>query len=402
MSEPPISGRYPQIHTRDFDEARNALQNLYGDVRPDVAGDFEWRARIADLGPVLVIRSACTAAVHLDIAPKAHVLSLPVRNAARVRAPGGSTTIARGRSAGVLSPGERSAWWTETEIESVAVRIDPLLLEAHLEGLTGEPAGGPVVFAPALRTDSGPGAPVERLSHFLAEEIDRGTPLDHPVLLTTVRETLARALLLGQPHSFTHLLDRPAPPAGRMIVRRVEEYIDAHASEPIGVADLTTIAGAGARSIDAAFREHRGTTPAAFLRACRLERARKLILAEPHLSAAHVVHASGFLGIEAFEAAYFRAFQERPEDTRRRAQPTPALPRPPSSEEAFTARFASLSAREREVCEGVARGMLNKQIAVELGIAERTVREHRSRGMKKLGVESAAELGRMLARALPP
>ena len=49
----------------------------------------------------------------------------------------------------------------------------------------------------------------------------------------------------------------------------------------------------------------------------------------------------------------------------------------------------------------MARGMLNKQIAVDLGIAERTVREHRARGMKKLGVESAAELGRQLARLLP-
>ncbi len=62
------------------------------------------------------------------------------------------------------------------------------------------------------------------------------------------------------------------------------------------------------------------------------------------------------------------------------------------------ARFASLSPREREVFEGVVGGKLNKQIARELGIAERTVKLHRAQVMAKLGVGSAAELGRLAER----
>jgi FixJ family two-component response regulator len=42
--------------------------------------------------------------------------------------------------------------------------------------------------------------------------------------------------------------------------------------------------------------------------------------------------------------------------------------------------------------------MLNKQIAAELGISEHTVKAHRARGMHRLGVSSAAELGRMLEK----
>ncbi|MCJ7442094.1 MAG: response regulator [Thermoanaerobaculaceae bacterium] len=66
--------------------------------------------------------------------------------------------------------------------------------------------------------------------------------------------------------------------------------------------------------------------------------------------------------------------------------------------EQLRARFASLSSREREVVDSVACGKLNKQIARELGIAERTVKLHRASAMAKLAVGSSAELGRLAER----
>jgi FixJ family two-component response regulator len=58
-------------------------------------------------------------------------------------------------------------------------------------------------------------------------------------------------------------------------------------------------------------------------------------------------------------------------------------------------RFASLSPREREIVIQVARGRLSKQIAGDIGIAEATVKVHRSRAMRKLNAHSLPELGRM-------
>src|SRR5246127_516497 len=58
-------------------------------------------------------------------------------------------------------------------------------------------------------------------------------------------------------------------------------------------------------------------------------------------------------------------------------------------------RFESLSPREREIVIQVARGRLSKQIAHDIGIAEATVKVHRSRAMRKMKTRSLPELGRM-------
>ncbi|WP_333571086.1 response regulator transcription factor [Sphingomonas sp.] len=57
-------------------------------------------------------------------------------------------------------------------------------------------------------------------------------------------------------------------------------------------------------------------------------------------------------------------------------------------------RFATLTARERQVMEGVVRGLLNKQIAGELGIAEITVKLHRASLMRKMGLRTVPDLVR--------
>jgi FixJ family two-component response regulator len=58
-----------------------------------------------------------------------------------------------------------------------------------------------------------------------------------------------------------------------------------------------------------------------------------------------------------------------------------------------------LTPREFEVMQLVITGMLNKQIAGELGTAEKTVKVHRARVMEKLGVTSVAELVRLVEKA---
>jgi FixJ family two-component response regulator len=70
-----------------------------------------------------------------------------------------------------------------------------------------------------------------------------------------------------------------------------------------------------------------------------------------------------------------------------------------SHRDELRARFAAISAREREVLEHVLRGRLNKQIAGDLGIHERTVKVHRKAIMTKLSVRSVAALAQLSQEA---
>ena len=65
-------------------------------------------------------------------------------------------------------------------------------------------------------------------------------------------------------------------------------------------------------------------------------------------------------------------------------------------------RIGRLTPRERQVSSRVADGLLNKQIASELGTSEKTVKVQRARALAKLEVDSVADLVRLLDRAAKP
>jgi len=65
---------------------------------------------------------------------------------------------------------------------------------------------------------------------------------------------------------------------------------------------------------------------------------------------------------------------------------------------ALAARLASLTPREREVMEHIVAGQINKQIAADLGTGEQNIKLHRAHIMKKMGVDSLADLVRAAGR----
>ena len=64
-------------------------------------------------------------------------------------------------------------------------------------------------------------------------------------------------------------------------------------------------------------------------------------------------------------------------------------------------RYETLTGREREVMTLIVRGLLNKQVAAELGISEITIKVHRRSVMEKMAAGSLPELVRMAAKLAP-
>lgn len=87
-------------------------------------------------------------------------------------------------------------------------------------------------------------------------------------------------------------------------------------------------------------------------------------------------------------AAVRRALQRNERERRQRAR-----------QQDLDARFSSLTPRDREVLVQVLRGRLNKQIAADLRVDERSVKRHRTSLMSKLQVTSVAELARLAYEA---
>ncbi|MEJ2863689.1 helix-turn-helix transcriptional regulator [Actinomycetospora flava] len=146
-----------------------------------------------------------------------------------------------------------------------------------------------------------------------------GAPLVHA---DTVRH-LATALLATFPNTAVAALDRgDADPRGEpATLRRAVDFMEAHAHEDIGLAEVADAARVGVRSLQLAFRRHRDSTPLEHLRRVRLERAHRDLQAGDHTRGDRVEAIAarwGFGHPGRFSVLYREHYGHSPSDTLRR------------------------------------------------------------------------------------
>ena len=141
------------------------------------------------------------------------------------------------------------------------------------------------------------------------------------ILAQQLTRLAAAALLQAFPNTTLTAAYFPGPgPVPPATVRRAAAFIDAHAGQPVTVAEIAAAAGVTARALQYAFRRHYDTTPAGYLRQIRLTRAhRQLQAADPATGAtvAQIARRWGWASPASFATAYRKQYGMSPRHTLR-------------------------------------------------------------------------------------
>lgn len=129
--------------------------------------------------------------------------------------------------------------------------------------------------------------------------------------------TIAKALFCATAQSETASQVPRRAENRQRIMKRAIEFMHAHMGEDIGLPEVCTAACASRRSLQYCFEEFLQTTPQAYLRAIRLNEARRLLKIDPRVSITVVANEFGFSGASHFARHYKAMFDELPSQTLR-------------------------------------------------------------------------------------
>lgn len=312
-----------EVVTHDLLRAHEAIRDTFAGHRLTIRGsreNFTYRQTTAAAGELTVDALTHTMGVEEDVDPIHHTW-IGLLSAGRFRVAGAREEARSTPGDLVLFPqGERfTCEWQVMDLRVVRLPTSVVAdIAAARSGL--DPADfrfesvAPLSAALARYCRSTVGY---LHSLFLGPEPAIGNPL----VRAGAVELAATAALAAFPH--TALTAAPTGPVGSALpaaVRRTVAYIDEHAGAPLTLADIVRASGIGARALQEAFRRHQDTTPTAYLRRVRLDRAhRELQAADPAQgnTVAGIAARWGFAHPGRFATLYRQTYGRSPRQTLR-------------------------------------------------------------------------------------
>ncbi len=246
------------------------------------------------------------------------LVQMPLRGSAEIDCDGQVFTSSP-LCASLISPDLPVHMRWAADAPQLALRLERSDLERHCQQHLGHALDTPLQFAPQLHLDSPGGAYFLHLLGTLMEALCcAGHPLHQPLVFKQFESTLLNALLYGQPNNLP--LAAGADHTRKLspwFVKRTEEFIHAHAHEPLTVEQLAAYAEVSVRTLFAGFREYTGTSPMAYLRDVRLEQVHQALCAGHDVSVTDVALKWGFAHLGRFSQEYRKRYGELPSTTLR-------------------------------------------------------------------------------------
>jgi AraC-like DNA-binding protein len=309
------------VHTRDPEFAHELIGETYGTHRAWISGSregfrFSLTTSVVDTVSSDLVRHSTRTRVAVE----------PLHHLTATHVVAGGHQVSWGRDEHRLAPGDVGLYPYGAGFEACWATMDLGLLRLDFDKVARIAAQTADIDVASFRF-LGVRPVSARMGRFWRDMVlyvhrelamERSTII-HPLVLAQTEMMLVSAVLAAFPNTALTATPRPeSSGAGPAALRRAEAYIDAHAGEPITLADIAADAGVSARALQQGFAGHRGTTPMGYLRRVRLERAhRELQAADPTRgdTVGQIALNWGFAKSSRFAALYRGAYGVNPART---------------------------------------------------------------------------------------
>ncbi|MCB1384740.1 MAG: AraC family transcriptional regulator [Nitratireductor sp.] len=318
-----LLGAHRVLHTRDLDEARQAVARRYCDHRLDlVAGNSlevtHRHARGAHVS-LNVLSYGADVAIDPGELKDFYLLQLPLRGSAKI-SHRGEDVDANPQCGTLLNPDRPTRMLWRGDCLKLMVQIDAAFLTEVAIDACGAALPGPVRFDPKVDLAREAGQRLLTLALAAARVVgDRpGQPGSQGLPQLALERQLAAAMLEAQPSNISHLIDRAARTGiCTRSVRRAIAFVQERHHEDICLDDIALAAGLHRRTLQTAFQQHMGVTPMQYLRDVRLDHARfHLLRRHNRASVGEIAYDCGYSHLGRFSRDFRARFGESPREVR--------------------------------------------------------------------------------------
>ncbi len=321
-----FSDTRPNTPICDVECAVQAFSTAGADLRVDRLKDpsaFSLEIEIVHMGGAELVSTVWGTDNWLRVELPGHVAVVvnPLRGRPSVFTTSGDSVVATTTTAPILQP--------QREVKIFRPADSPVwVLSAHIKDLeqlfreiTGTDRGG-LDFESSLNRESPEGRRFQRLVDFALEELMvNPSAVDHPIIRRQLEDAILGGILSlpGTHHRF--LVEPSTSAVGSAVVRRAEEFMEAHADCPIGMSDVAGACDCSRTKLFLAFKRERSWTPLQFLVRQRMERARRQLLAPTQsITVTRVALDCGYASLSRFTQEYRKLYGETPSMTLRRSR----------------------------------------------------------------------------------
>lgn len=305
----------------DLDETRALVSHVMKPHELGVLGNsqrLDARMYHAGLGDVTISRLRYGASVRIEPGQLEDffLIQMPLTGCAQIDC-GAQHVDSTPEVASVLSPQEDTRMHWAADCDQVLIRIARPLAERTLAAQLGHELEEPLVFQADFRWRE---STVWRaLICYLCECVTLEAGFEqHKLIVHQMEQLVTGTLLTTHRHNYSDAAPARVTTVLPRHVRRVQEYLRAHAHETIAADQLARIAGVSLRSLYAGFKDFTGTSPMQYLKDIRLDRAREELLAGHTSNVAGVALRWGFAHMGRFSVEYKARFGESPSQSLRR------------------------------------------------------------------------------------